>query len=138
MNPAGRGQTSESKSRSAALRPALWLLTFTLWLLVSGCSIIPFVKREAPRPGRTTLDSPLVVLPAQTLGNYLIVEAKWDRHGPYHFLIDTGSTVTQVTPELAKRYPGLPSTSRTAAINSRVDSGIPSTSASRTAPASGG
>lgn len=77
-------------------------------LLLPGCAYIPFMKREAPRPGRTTLGSPLVVLPAQTLGNYLIVEAKWDRQGPYHFIIDTGSTVTLVTPELAKRYPGPP------------------------------
>jgi hypothetical protein len=38
------------------------------------------------------------------LGNTLIVEAKWDRFGPYHFLIDTGSAVTLVTPELAARY----------------------------------
>lgn len=74
-------------------------------LLVSGCAWFPF-RREAPRPGRTTLDSPLVILPAQTIGNYLIVEAKWDRHGPYHFLVDTGSSVTIVSPDLAKRYPG--------------------------------
>ncbi|MEO7414081.1 MAG: aspartyl protease family protein [Opitutaceae bacterium] len=66
------------------------------------------MKREPPRPGRTKLDSPLVLLPAQTVGNYLIVEAKWDRSGPYHFVIDTGSTVTLITPELAKRYPGTP------------------------------
>jgi hypothetical protein len=74
----------------------------------SGCAWIPFMKREAPRPGRTTLSSRLVILPAQTLGNYLIVETKWDRSGPYRFLIDTGSTVTLVTPDLAKRYPGTP------------------------------
>ena len=37
-------------------------------------------------------------------GNILVVEAKWDRNGPYHFLIDTGSSVTLVTPELARRY----------------------------------
>ncbi len=94
-------------------RIARWCLTAAVWILISGCSYIPFMKREAPRPGRTTLDSPLIVLPAQTLGNYLIVEAKWDRHGPYHFLIDTGSTVTQVTPELANRYPGPTLPSRT-------------------------
>lgn len=83
------------------------LLLSVFCLVWSGCSLLPFFKREAPRPGRTTLDSPLVVLPAQTLGNYLVVEAKWDRHGPYRFLVDTGSTVTLMTPELVKRYPGL-------------------------------
>ncbi len=74
-------------------------------LLLSGCALIPF-GREAPRPGRTTLNSPLIVLPTQPLGNYLIIEAKWDRAGPYHFLVDTGSSVTLVTPEFAKRYRG--------------------------------
>ncbi len=52
--------------------------------------------------------SPVVILPAQSIGNYLLVSAKWDRYGPYHFLIDTGSSVTLVTPALAKRYPGRP------------------------------
>jgi hypothetical protein len=50
--------------------------------------------------------SPLVILPAQSIGNYLLIEAKWDRYGPYHFLVDTGSSVTLVTPTLARRYPG--------------------------------
>jgi hypothetical protein len=70
-------------------------------LLLTGCSTF---QRQAPRPGRTTFDSPLVVLPAQNLGDCLVVEAKWDRYGPYHFLIDTGSTITLVSPDLAKRY----------------------------------
>jgi hypothetical protein len=70
-------------------------------MLTSGC--LSF-RREAPRPGRTKLGSPLVVLPAQTLGSYLVIEAKWDRNGPYHFIIDTGSSVTLISPDLAKRY----------------------------------
>jgi len=70
-------------------------------LLLGGC--VSF-KREAPRPGRTTLDGPLVTVPAVVLGNLLLVETKWDRHGPYRFLVDTGSSVTLVTPELARRY----------------------------------
>jgi hypothetical protein len=52
------------------------------------------------------MSSPLVILPAQTIGNYLLVEAKWDRSGPYRFLVDTGSSVTLVTPALARRYAG--------------------------------
>jgi hypothetical protein len=52
------------------------------------------------------MSSPLVLLPAQSIGNYLLIEAKWDRFGPYHFLVDTGSSVTLVTPTLARRYPG--------------------------------
>src|SRR5207248_2821854 len=31
-------------------------------LLLSGCSLVPFY-REPPRPGRTTLASPLIILP---------------------------------------------------------------------------
>ncbi|MGH7956344.1 MAG: aspartyl protease family protein, partial [Opitutaceae bacterium] len=52
------------------------------------------------------MTSPLVILPAQAIGNYLLVEAKWDRFGPYRFLVDTGASVTLVTPALAKRYAG--------------------------------
>jgi hypothetical protein len=44
------------------------------------------------------------VLPAQVIGNLLIVEAKWDGYGPYHFLIDTGSSATLLAPELVNRY----------------------------------
>jgi hypothetical protein len=70
-------------------------------LLLGGCMTF---KREAPRPGRTALDTPLVVVPALTVGNFLLVETKWDRRGPYRFLVDTGSSATLVTPELARRY----------------------------------
>ena len=93
------------------MKCAVPLLAVCAGLLLGGCATLsaPF-RREPPRPGRTKLGSPLVMLPAQTLGNYLIVESKWDRYGPYHFLLDTGSSVTLVTPALAKRYAasGLP------------------------------
>ena len=56
--------------------------------------------------------SPLVILPAESIGNYLLIQAKWDRSGPYHFLVDTGSSVTLVTPALARRYPGRDTPSR--------------------------
>jgi hypothetical protein len=84
------------------LRPVAWGICFVLsLLLLSGCTLF---RREMPRPGRTTLDEPLVIVPAVTLSNYLVVEAKWDKRGPYHFLIDTGASVTLVSPELAARY----------------------------------
>jgi hypothetical protein len=74
-------------------------------LLLAGCTALPSpFRRAAPMPGHTTLGSPLVVLPAQKLGNYLIVETKWERAGPYRFLVDTGSSVTLVTPALAKKF----------------------------------
>jgi hypothetical protein len=75
-------------------------------LVLGGCSSLPSAfHRAPPRPGRTTLVSPLVIVPAQSLGNYLVIETRWDRNGPYHFLVDTGSSITLVTPTLAKRYP---------------------------------
>lgn len=87
------------------MKRALPLLALSAALtLFAGCAFAP--KRRPPEPGRTTLASPLVILPAQMVGNYLLLEAKWDRQGPYRFLIDTGSSVTLVTPALAQRYPG--------------------------------
>jgi hypothetical protein len=74
------------------------VLLGALALLLGGC-VISSARR--PRPGRTKLGAPLVIVPAATVGNYLIVETKWDKHGPYHFLVDTGSSTTLVTPELA-------------------------------------
>lgn len=78
-----------------------WLAVVPALALLAGCFSF---HREPPRPGRTKLDSSLVVLSALTVSNYLVVEAKWDRHGPYHFLIDTGASVTLISPELAARY----------------------------------
>jgi len=88
-------------------RLPLLLAACAVLLLLGGCAVgslsSPF-RRTPPRPGRTTLGEKLVVVPTQAIGHYLIVEAKWDRSGPYHFLIDTGSSVTLVTPAFAKRY----------------------------------
>lgn len=94
-------QGDEARRGADVARPRAWLLLTSSFLLLTSC--ISF-HREAPRPGRTTLGSPLIVLPAQSVGGYLIVEGKWDRSGPYHFLVDTGSSVTLVSPEFAKRY----------------------------------
>lgn len=84
---------------------ARFLVAVAIALLVAGCST-GGAKRAPARPLRTTVESTRVVVPAQLVGNFLVVETKWDRFGPYRFLIDTGSSVTLVTPALAKRYPG--------------------------------
>ena len=70
-------------------------------LFTSGC--ISF-HRPAPRPAITHVGSKPVTVPGRLLGNVLVVEEKWDKFGPYHFVIDTGSSVTLVSPELAARY----------------------------------
>ena len=70
-------------------------------LLASGCL---GSGHSAPKPGLTYVGSRPVTLPCSVLDNVPIVESKWDKFGPYHFVIDTGSSVTLVSPELAKRY----------------------------------
>lgn len=70
-------------------------------LFVAGCNLF---HREPPRPGRTELRSATVTVPATMMSSYLVVESKWDKRGPYHFLIDTGAAVTLVSPDLAARY----------------------------------
>jgi hypothetical protein len=70
-------------------------------MTVAGCSTL----RRIPMPPRVTrLRAQRVELPARSISNYLIVETRWDKKGPYHFLIDTGASVTLVSPELAARY----------------------------------
>lgn len=87
----------QTRTRRLSLLVALGCML----LFFSGCQLF---QRELPRPGRTKLGSPLVVVPAKPMSNYLVVEAKWDKRGPYHFLIDTGAAVTLVSPDLAARY----------------------------------
>ena len=86
--------------------PARWrralpgILASLLGLTLTGCATF----RLPPR--RTSLESAHSVLKASLLSNFLVVETQWDKHGPYHFIIDTGSSATLVTPDLAKRYGG--------------------------------
>jgi hypothetical protein len=70
-------------------------------LLASGCFS---VQRTAPKPGLTSIGSKPVTLPGHVIGNVLVIEDKWDKFGPYHFVIDTGSSVTLVSPDIARRY----------------------------------
>ena len=70
-------------------------------LAATGCFS---VQRSAPKPGITHVGSKPVVIPGHLIGNVLVVEEKGDKFGPYHFIVDTGSSVTLVSPDLAKRY----------------------------------
>jgi hypothetical protein len=70
-------------------------------LLAAGCLGI---GHPPPKPGLTYVGNRPVTLPCSVLDNVPVIEAKWDKFGPYHFVVDTGSSVTLVSPELAKRY----------------------------------
>ena len=84
------------------MRRTLLAFVAAAFLLAPGCLS---VKKPAPKPGLTYIGSADVVLPARLVGSVLIVETRWDKYGPYHFIIDTGSSVTLLSPELAARYP---------------------------------
>lgn len=74
--------------------------------LVAGCVS---ARKPAPRPGLTYVGSKDVELGASLINNVLVVETRWDKFGPYHFIVDTGSSVNLVSPEIAARYPDLDS-----------------------------
>jgi membrane-associated protease RseP (regulator of RpoE activity) len=80
---------------------SLRLFVLAPLLFLSGC--LSYYQRPAPL-GHTTFSGAVANLPAEAFGNILVVRVKWDKYGPYHFLVDTGSSVTLVTPELADRY----------------------------------
>ncbi len=93
-NRAGRGRTPDLRR--------LWTGFAVLAALVAGgCSTLP--PPTGPAPGRTHFTAPLTTLPARLVGNHLVVELPFDRTGAAHFLVDTGSSVTLVSPEFAAR-----------------------------------
>lgn len=76
-----------------------WSLLLSFSLLAAGC-----LTRHDLKPGRTRLESAEVSVPANIVVSHFTVEGKWDKHGPWTFLVDTGSSVTLVSPEFARRY----------------------------------
>lgn len=68
---------------------ALCLLPF------AGCTSVPHRTRVEPRG---------TVLPARLVSNFFLVESKWDDGRSYRFLVDTGSSATLVSSDLARRF----------------------------------
>lgn len=97
-------QTAGIHATHRRLWAILWAMLF---LLLAESAQAAWFKREAPRPGKTTMEDSQVEIPAQIISRYVIITTKWDRRGPYNFLIDTGATITLVSPALAQRY-GVP------------------------------
>jgi hypothetical protein len=76
-----------------------WFILVLSLLVLSGC-----ISYRDLRPGRTKVGAERLEIPARIVGSHFVVETKWDKHGPWRFLIDTGSTVTLVSAEFTKRY----------------------------------
>ena len=71
-----------------------------LLLGLAGCA-----SPDSWSPSSTSIPAAtLATLPADIVGNHLIVTLKWDQHGPWRFLVDTGSSTTLVSPEFAGHY----------------------------------
>ena len=77
----------------------LALCFLALCFLFTGC-----VSSSPRSPARTVVQSTTAVLPARIISNFFVVESKWADGKTYRFLIDTGSTATLVTPDLARRF----------------------------------
>lgn len=72
-------------------------------LLLNGCSSPPPPPNDSNRPAEFSLPSAGATVPARLVGNHFLVELPRPRREPWRFLIDTGSSVTLVSAEFARR-----------------------------------
>lgn len=86
-----------SPGRRSALRLVFCLLASVLTLLFAGC-----VSRGDRAPATTRVVPQPVRLPARVLSNFFLVEARQEDGKTYRFMIDTGSSVTLVSPALGE------------------------------------
>ncbi len=94
-----RGTTASTAILHRVVQLALCSLLPALCFLASGC-----ISSSRRAPARTVVDSTTAVLPARIISNFFVVESKWADGKTYRFLVDTGSTATLVTPDLARRF----------------------------------
>jgi len=84
--------------RPALRRIGLCSLASVLCLLVfSGCT-----SASRRTPGRTVVEVQATTLPARIISNFFVIESRQENGQVGRFLLDTGSTVSYVTPALAK------------------------------------
>lgn len=95
LPPAEIANTSSRLAIAASLLASLAGLA----LFFSGCALAP--RRG---PGRTYLEAKAATLPAHIISNFFVIESKAANGHVYRFIVDTGSTATLVTPELARRF----------------------------------
>ncbi len=81
-------------------RPRVAFFTAALSLLAGCVTPKPGVSHRTVVPPTETS----VTLPAEIVGGQFLVVTQWDANGPWRFLVDTGSTVTLISPEFARRY----------------------------------
>jgi hypothetical protein len=100
MEPQAPSAHSRPLADIAGVRlPALVILGLA-WLVLAGCATFHLPPRH------TSMESAQTVLPATLVSNFLVFETPADKHSSYHFIVDTGSSVTLVTPDLVKRFGG--------------------------------
>jgi hypothetical protein len=103
MDPQAPSAFPSPRAHLAVFRlPALAILA-TAWLLLPGCASFHLPPRH------TSMTSARTVLPATLISNFLVIETPVDKHTSFHFIVDTGSSVTLVTPDVVKHFGGRPS-----------------------------
>lgn len=65
----------------------------------SGC--VNYGRRA---PARTVLETKTTTLPARVISNFFVIESQLSDGKTYRFIVDTGSTATLVSPDLAKKF----------------------------------
>lgn len=99
--PSRRPRASHAHPRPfCGVRPWAALLLLA-GLFASGCSTLQ--PPAGPGPGRTRIGNAPHTLPARLVGHHLVLEVPLGRDGNAHFLVDTGSSVTLISPEFAER-----------------------------------
>lgn len=97
MSPVSRLQPASAGRSLPAQLCLLWSVVAVLFL--SGC-----LSSGRRSPGRTVLETKTSTLPARVISNFFVVETKLSDDRTYRFIVDTGSTATLVSPDLAKKF----------------------------------